>query len=587
MINDRILKIISAVLSFVLIITIFGVVFGAEKVLPRKNEEEISKFVPKVIYSANGENKLPNQSEKTEEQEDEEQDEETPPDEQKNENQDVKKETSVLNNPMKEAGEKESGEGGEGEFGNEEGEGDPSVVTDLENKIVTPADLDNEVFTFFAYIVDGNENHSLSVNFHNSETSFSGVNLENDSDFYSHKLVLGANYITLFLYKDNELLSSIDYIITYQADKASAENPESGENPPTIETNLDGFSGTIENEEFTFTVKARTYTGDVIYSDHIEVTLDGETLVNPTGSTIFEYVLYLFSQDEYSDHYLTVTAWDDEGNSAFVDYVINYHQLEEGSSAGTVTVVLDATTVGYGILGAIDYDLTAGENAAEVLVNAIADMGYSALYNGSTDIGFYLSGVAGLAGVGEVPPELWELIEKDGLTITSPADGDSLGERDYTSGSGWMYSINGEIYPGKGFSEYKLSDGDVLYIRFTIAYGKDIGGSSESYGNLSGYCGAWIDGGFVEYGHDYIEVEMVDATATEDGYIRYECSQCKSEYTETIPATEEEHEHVYEEVDRMEATPEYEGYVGYLCECGDYYEEILYYNDEEEEEAIE
>ena len=200
MINDRILKIISAVLSFVLIITIFGVVFGAEKVLPRKNEEEISKFVPKVIYSVNGENKLPNQSEKTEEQEDEEQDEETPPDEQKNENQDVKKETSVLNNPMKEAGEKESGEGGEGEFGNEEGEGEPSVVTDLENKIVTPADLDNEVFTFFAYIVDGNENHSLSVNFHNSETSFSGVNLENDSDFYSHKLVLGANYFTLFLF---------------------------------------------------------------------------------------------------------------------------------------------------------------------------------------------------------------------------------------------------------------------------------------------------------------------------------------------------------------------------------------------------
>ena len=59
----------------------------------------------------------------------------------------------------------------------------------------------------------------------------------------------------------------------------------------------------------------------------------------------------------------------------------------------------------------------------------------------------------------------------------NPGDIGALLAGDFTANSGWMYSINGTLFPGKGLSAYNLSDGDVLYIRYTVAEGKDIGGS--------------------------------------------------------------------------------------------------------------
>ena len=40
-----------------------------------------------------------------------------------------------------------------------------------------------------------------------------------------------------------------------------------------------------------------------------------------------------------------------------------------------------------------------------------------------------------------------------------------------------MYCVNG-IFPNVGFCDYSLSDGDVMRIQFTLAYGADIGGAS-------------------------------------------------------------------------------------------------------------
>ena len=83
-----------------------------------------------------------------------------------------------------------------------------------------------------------------------------------------------------------------------------------------------------------------------------------------------------------------------------------------------------------------------------------------------------------------------EIIE-DGLQFNiDPSTGeyiydmDSLGQLDFCQGSGWAYSVNDE-YKEYGMSEYKPKDGDDIKIRYTLAYGKDIGGynpSSGSYG---------------------------------------------------------------------------------------------------------
>ena len=99
-----------------------------------------------------------------------------------------------------------------------------------------------------------------------------------------------------------------------------------------------------------------------------------------------------------------------------------------------------------------------------------------------------------------------------------------------------MYSIDGEVYAGKGLSNYFLSNGDTLYLRFTLAYGKDIGGYSStggSYGVLPSYCGKWINDEYIEM-HQYQQI-----AGGADGCILYECKICKSQKEETIQWQEE------------------------------------------------
>ena len=397
-----------------------------------------------------------------------------------------------------------------------------TVVTDLENKIVTSSELSGDVFSFFAYIENGSEKHSLSVNFRNSKTSVSGTKLSASDDYYETKLALGANYFTIFLEEDGKTVSSVQYVITYQAEKADASNPNVGEGV-SIVTNLDGYDGIMTNRYFTFTVAARS-SGKVIYSDHIEVTLDGVVVDSPTGSSTFEYVLN-FGPEE--THLVTVLAWDDEGNSAYREYEVKFKASKDGEGIGFAYVVIDATTAGLGIIGEYEVKILQGDTAAKTLINMADMLGIDVHYDGSTESGFYVRGVSGFSGVPEVPSELWELVLRDGLTLTgSPSGGLFAG--DFTANSGWMYSINGALFPGKGLSAYNLSDGDTLYLRFTVAEGKDIGGSGGGNGDLWGYCGIWTDGGYYELDHEYYEY------ASGEGYVEYECVICKKHHFEEV-----------------------------------------------------
>ena len=103
-----------------------------------------------------------------------------------------------------------------------------------------------------------------------------------------------------------------------------------------------------------------------------------------------------------------------------------------------------------------------------------------------------------------------------------------------------MYSINGTLYEGTGMSGYKVRNGITIYVRFTLSYGKDIGGYDSTgggYGSLSSYCGLWINGGYQALGHDFVETDRLEPTETEDGYIHYRCSKCHEEKTDILPAT--------------------------------------------------
>ena len=87
-----------------------------------------------------------------------------------------------------------------------------------------------------------------------------------------------------------------------------------------------------------------------------------------------------------------------------------------------------------------------------------------------------------------IPEDLAQLVE-EASDFYDPESyhENSLGEFDFANGSGWMYSVNGS-YPNFGFADSYLNDGDVVRVRFTLHYGKDIGG----YGSMGqGSGGDW------------------------------------------------------------------------------------------------
>ena len=71
-----------------------------------------------------------------------------------------------------------------------------------------------------------------------------------------------------------------------------------------------------------------------------------------------------------------------------------------------------------------------------------------------------------------------------GISWTEGTEG-QLGEFDYAQGSGWMYCLN-NVFPNVGFADSYLSDGDVVRVQFTAAYGSDIGGGYSTGGGDSG-----------------------------------------------------------------------------------------------------
>ena len=424
---------------------------------------------------------------------------------------------------------------------------EPYIATDLYSGIYTPADIENDTLVFYAYPAGG-DNLSLKVYIKGRYDNVNNGELLHPDEQSYFRPVLSINneyIITMYLYRGSELCgSAVRFYITYRNQPADEDNPVVGEHPPVITTNRDGDDSVITSSRFLLRVAARTWEGNVIYANHIVVTLDGVVQTNPTGSTVFEYHLVLTPPNvgDDIDHVVTILAWDDEGNSTFRKLILPYHRVGEGDENGSIHISIDATTLGLGIIIDDDYTVHEGENAAEVLLRLFEDYGIEAQFSGTPKLNFYLRRIVwgDIAYSVEIPPELWELILRDGITLTDQHDRDSIGEFDFTRGSGWMYCING-MYPGIGLSEYYPIDGDELCLRFTLALGKDIGGydatgSGGSEGSLSSYCGLWIDGGFIQLEHDYEIIQRVEPTDDEDGFIEYRCSKCHDIYREVLPA---------------------------------------------------
>ena len=296
-------------------------------------------------------------------------------------------------------------------------------------------------------------------------------------------------------------------------------------------------------------------------NEFIQVSLDGIEAVDPTRSgDTWEYGLIPSNPEtgDRNEHTLYVYAEDAYGNWGEEKLTLIGFRVEPGQKIGDATIYVDMTVLGVGVVGPIPYEVLADEPISYVVAKAIMgkDTGepfgaatkgtlhWRGDYGGTLDTGFYLrslntdyhadaledavwpgsteeevlDAIDARFGAGTGLAVLWRCLYRNGLN-KSAGSGSTFGEFDYTSGSGWMYSIGGSYYPGQSMSAVRLRDGDVLTLRYTLAYGWDIGGGSDNYGNVVGYC--------VEGRNGTIDVNHRWETAEDpDGSIRYVCRCC-------------------------------------------------------------
>ena len=344
-----------------------------------------------------------------------------------------------------------------------------------------------------------------------------------------------------------------------------------GEKSVQIRTSLRDGQTIINETEVNLSVSAWTEDGAGNVVGYIPahgtdtkliVTFDGEIVqyVSTSGNAS-EYILFPKNPatGDTNAHILHIYAEDAFGNYGEQTIRLQGQRNQSGQKTGTATIYVDMTVVGLGIVDSVRYDVLADEPISYSIAKAVFGMdlgepygaakdtlGWKARYTGTLDEGFYLQsltpgipgkGLDGSAwnqygsseeeilaaidarfGKGTGLATLWRCYYRNGLNKSSSSGG-TYGEFDYTSGSGWLFSLDGVYYPGLSMCQYSLEDGDVLTLRYSLAYGWDVGGGTQGYGNTAGYCVTALNG-------NYTINHRMETVERADGSLIYQCHCC-------------------------------------------------------------
>ena len=343
------------------------------------------------------------------------------------------------------------------------------LSTDLKNQKVT-----TEAFQFYANAKAHDEVVPLQVALNDTAIS------PNEGGDYNVTLKEGTNVITLEGEYNDELLIR-QFKILYKNPNAVEQEPEKDPKAPVLKTDLvnnERIQGNIK----TFNVWPVDANGKRIRGNKVAVTSNGVGVPYVwDDSTKTSYKLILHE----GENKVAIRVWDDDGRSTTENFIIHSTVVNDGDVIGKATISIEASTVGLGyLIPPTTIEIRQNEKTSYVLDQLLRNNGFSYDYTGTLDKGFYLKSInkTNLMQNAKIPDDLRELVEASS-TYFSEQDYymDSLGEFDFSNGSGWMYSINGD-YPNYSFSDSYLLDGDVVRIRFTLHYGKDIGG----YGGMGG-----------------------------------------------------------------------------------------------------
>ncbi len=260
------------------------------------------------------------------------------------------------------------------------------------------------------------------------------------------------------------------------------------EKQPLIRTNLKE-NGIYNQPTLNFDVWITDYRGKSLGYSSMEVLVNGRS-----ADYIGEMNRQTYSTElRTGSNTIEITVKDEYQYTVRKSYTVFYE-----SGKGTITISLEAGTIGIKYLvEPKQIDVESGVSLSYVLDEYLKSEGITYSYTGNLDDGFYLAKIhkKNLINGYKIPSDLASKIKKDELMFDEDnyESLDDLGEFDFCQGSGWMYSING-LYSSYGFNKAYVQDGDVVRIRFTLAYGKDINGydvMAGSYGKLDSYGKEW------------------------------------------------------------------------------------------------
>lgn len=159
---------------------------------------------------------------------------------------------------------------------------------------------------------------------------------------------------------------------------------------------------------------------------------------------------------------------------------------------GYIVMSIEKMTLGQGyIMEPQRVPYYEGENLAQVLDRTLTELGRDYDHTGSLKSGFYLAAVEDpdRASIKDTIPayimDMWASVKAANsstkpIAYTDTNDPDYLGEYDYYSQSGWMYSVN-KAFPPVGAAGTSAADGLVVRWQFSmIGLGGDLGGGGTT-----------------------------------------------------------------------------------------------------------
>ena len=240
---------------------------------------------------------------------------------------------------------------------------------------------------------------------------------------------------------------------------------------PYIDVQLE--SETVHTSPFVMPLAAVDESGNKIAAVNMTVVCNGETLTyasQSAGGGYYEYNLYL--TEGKNNVYIYVI--DENGYWAEKNLTLTFSPEKDSA---TIHLIVSAEVVGLGNLIDEYVNVPAGYTVAQAVEERLAAYGYTTVHNSEPQYSdYYLAHIQkpGMLEGFSISDAEKEWLEMEGIGFTEePSSMDSLGERDFTTISGWMVTQNYRDL-GQSMGAFGIRDGDEIHVIYSLDMGNDV-----------------------------------------------------------------------------------------------------------------